>query len=106
MKSGVIDVKLAKDLPAGVSSLAQMLRAGLRHGLIDPFHRPITAQDGTLKNDGSRPFTSAELLHMDWLCDSVDGFIPTFDQIAPYAQSMVRTLGIYRDQIPPVKEVL
>jgi basic membrane lipoprotein Med (substrate-binding protein (PBP1-ABC) superfamily) len=106
MKSGVIDVKLAKDLPAGVSSLAQMLRTGLRHGLIDPFCRPITAQDGTLKNDGSRTLSATELLHMDWLCDSVDGFIPTFDQIAPYAQSMVRTLGIYRDQIPPVKEVL
>jgi len=106
MKSGVIDVKLTKDLPVGVSSMAQMLRSGIRHGLIDPFRRPITAQDGTLKNDGNRSLSATELLHMDWLCDSVDGFIPTFDQIAPYAQSMVRTLGIYRDQIPPVKEVL
>jgi hypothetical protein len=41
---------------------------------------------------------------MDWLCDNVDGYIPTFDQIAPYARNIVRALGIYRDQIPAEKE--
>ena len=106
MDSGVIDVEFSKTIPESMRYLADMLRYNLAHGTLDIFHRRITAQDGTLKNDGNRTLSATELLHMDWLCDSVDGFIPTFDQIAPYAQSMVRTLGIYRDQIPPVKEVL
>lgn len=104
MDSGVIDVKLPQGLPPGVNSLAQTLREGLRQGIVNPFRRTITAQDGTLKNDGSRGFTAEELLHMDWLCDSVNGSIPSFDQLQPYAQSIVQTLGIYRDQLPIRKE--
>lgn len=106
MDSGVIDVKLPKGLPPGVQALAETLRQGLRQGTVDPFRRTITAQDGTLKNDGSRGFTAEELLHMDWLCDSVNGFIPTFEQIQPYAKSIVQTLGIYREQLPVRKEGL
>jgi len=41
---------------------------------------------------------------MDWLCENVVGEIPSFDQILPYSQSMVRELGIYRDTIAPEKE--
>ena len=104
MDSGVIDVKLPKDLPAGVKELAQLLRQGLQEGRVDPFRRCITAQDGTVKNDGSRGFTAEELLHMDWLCDNVRGSIPSFDQIQPYARSIVQALGIYRDQLPVQKE--
>ena len=62
------------------------------------------AQDGTVKNDGTHTFTPDELLHMDWLCDNVQGSIPSFDQILPMSQSLVRELGIYRDTLPVVKE--
>ena len=58
-----------------------------------------------MKNDGSRAFTPDELLHMDWLCQNVEGVIPSFDEIEPFAQPMVRELGIYRDQLPAQKEV-
>ena len=104
MDSGVIDVELSDRLPAGVSSLASMLRRGLVAKVIDPFRRKIVAQDGTVKNDGSRSFTPEELLHMDWLCENVIGEIPTFEQILPMSQSIVRELGIYRDKIPAAKE--
>ena len=104
MDSGVIDVTLSDRLPEGVRALVELLRTGLQNGTVDPFRRRVIAQDGTVKNDGSRSFTADELLHMDWLCDNVDGYIPTFDQIAPYARNIVRALGIYRDQIPAEKE--
>ena len=45
-----------------------------------------------------------ELLKMDWLCENVVGTIPAFDELLPHAQQMVRELGIYRDQLPAVKE--
>ena len=74
-------------------------------GSLDPFFRKIVAQDGTVKNDGSRTFTPNQLLHMDWLCDNVIGEIPAFEDILPVSQPMVRELGIYRDSIPAEKEV-
>ena len=105
MDSGVIDVTMSDRLPEGLRSMAEILKEGLRSGKINPFFRRIVAQDGTVKNDGSRAFTPDELLHMDWLCDNVEGVIPSFDEIEPYARPMVRELGIYRDQLPAQKEV-
>ena len=106
MDSGVIDVTLADQLPTGVRSLADMLRKGIQMGLLDPFHRHIMDQNGNVINDGSRTLTTDELLHMDWLCSNVIGSIPSFDEIQPFARSMVRKLGIYRDEIPADKEEL
>lgn len=100
MSSGVIDVTLSKELPEGVRALAMYLREGLRNGTLDPFKRTIYAQDGTLKNDGSRGFTPEELLHMDWLCSNVNGKIPSYDEILPVSRPTVRMLGLYRNQIP------
>ena len=77
----------------------------MEDGTIDPFCRRILAQDGTLKNDGSRHFTPEQLLHMDWLCENVIGSIPPYEEILPISRNMVRELGIYRDRIPPEKEV-
>ena len=104
MDSGVIDVELSDQLPAGVEVLAQTLRTALQEGRLDPFRRRIVAQDGTVRNDGSRGFTAEELLHMDWLCDNVVGSIPEYDDVIPVARAMVRELGLHRDQIPVEKE--
>ncbi len=104
MDSGVIDVTLSDKLPEGVRTLAELLRKGLRSGAIDPFCRRITAQDGTVMNDGSRTFTPDEILHMDWLCENVEGRIPGFDEILPISRAMVRALGVYKDEIPAEKE--
>ena len=104
MDTGVIDVKLSDKLPHGVRILAELLRKELRQGTINPFARPIVAQDGTVKNDGSHIFTYDEILHMDWLCENVEGTIPKFDEILPMSQPMVRALGVYRDEIPAEKE--
>ena len=104
MDSGMIDVELAPNLPEGVKELALLLRKSLRDGTLDPFHRKIVAQDGTVKNDGTHTFTPWELLHMDWLCENVEGRIPEYEQIEPFAQPIVRALGIHRDKIPVEKE--
>ena len=105
MDSGVIDVRLSDKLPEGVRQMANLLRKGLEDSVIDPFLRRIVAQDGTVKNDGTRRFTPEQLLHMDWLCENVIGSIPPFEEILPISRNMVRELGIYRDTIPPEKQV-
>lgn len=104
MDSGVIDVELSDNLPDGPRALAEMLRTGIQNGTIDPFCRRIVSQDGTVQNDGSRTFTPDELLRMDWLCENVEGTIPEFEELQPFARSMVRELGVYRDRIPMEKE--
>ena len=104
MDSGVIDVELAESLPDGLKQLCNMLREGFRNGTLDPFGRVLIAQDGRVINDGNRTLSPEELLHMDWLCENVEGSIPQFDEIAPFARDMVRELGVYRDSIPMEKE--
>ena len=104
MDSGVIDVSFSKHLPEGLRQLAWILRKGLQSGTVDPFKRRLVDQNGNLISDGSRSLTPEELLHMDWLCGNVVGEIPPFEKILPYSQTMVRELGVYRDQIPPEKE--
>ena len=102
--SGVIGVNLSDKLPEGVRQMAKLLRKAMADSAIDPFRRRIIAQDGTVKNDGSRTFTPDQILHMDWLVSNVIGQIPPFEEILPVSQRMVRELGVYRDSIPAEKE--
>ena len=106
MDSGVIGLNMSGRLPTGVRKLAQLLEKSIINHTLDPFARKIIAQDGTVKNDGTTTFTPEQLLHMDWLCSNVTGSIPSFDEILPMSQSIVRELGIYRDTIPAVKELV
>lgn len=105
LSSGVIDVKLADDLPEGVKALALYLRDGIKNGTIDPFRRKVVSQDGLIKNDGTQTFTAEDLLRMDWLCENVRGSIPRYDELLPISKPTVRLLGIYRDTIP-VEDIL
>ena len=104
MDSGVIDITLSDQLPVGVRMLAELLRTSMRERTLEPFRRKLTTQDGRLISDGERRLTPDELLRMDWLCHNVIGSIPTFDELIPSSQSLVRELGIYKDQLPALKE--
>ena len=79
MNSGVMDVLLSRELPHDVRHLANILRSGIIAGSIDPFACYITAQNGTVMNEGRTGFTPEQILHMDWLCDAVEGHLPEFD---------------------------
>ena len=94
MSSGVIDVALSEQLPEGIRVLADMLKKGIVSGELDPFKRKILDQQGNVRNDGTKTFTPAELMHMDWLCENVVGTFPSYGQIQPIARPMVDILGI------------
>ena len=104
MDSGVIDIALSEHLPEGVAIMAEVLRISMRNRTLDPFRRKLVTQDGHIISDGFRRLSPDELLRMDWLCHNVIGSIPTFDELLPMSQSIVRELGIYKDQIPAIKE--
>ena len=101
MDSGAIDVELTDRVPAGVRSLAEFLMKQLRAGRLDPFAQRIVTQDGTLITDGAGSLSSIELLKMDWLCDTVEGRIPEYEELLPMSRALVRELGVHRDRIPP-----
>ena len=94
MSSGVIDVALSPDLPEGIRTLAEILKAGITNGTLDPFKRKILDQQGKIRNDGTKNFAPAELMHMDWLCENVEGGFPGYNEILPIARPMVDILGI------------
>ena len=100
IKSEVIDVALTDALPEGVRYLAEMLRGGLRRGLLDPFLRPIRDQQGRVRSDGTRGFTPDELMHMDWLCENVVGHIPTLEEVIPASRATVQLLGVFQEDLP------
>ena len=104
MDSGVIDITLSDRLPVGVRVMAELLRTSMRERTLDPFRRKLIAQDGRIISDGSRRLSPDELLRMDWLCHNITGSIPTFDELLPVSQSLVRELGVYKDQLPVTKE--
>ena len=94
MSSGVIDVALSPDLPEGLRILAEMLKKGITDGTLDPFKRKILDQQGNVRNDGTKTFSPADLMHMDWLCENVVGRFPKYDELLPIARPMVDILGI------------
>ena len=104
MSSGVIGIAWTDAIPSGTKALAELLKNGIVDGSIDPFRRYISSQDGILRNDGNSVFSPEEILHMDWLCDNVDGAIPEYDSLVEKARTLVSLQGIYRDRVPLQKE--
>lgn len=104
MQSGVIGVNPSEKLPEGVKALSETLKGAIMEGRLDPFRRVMSDQEGIVRNDGNRWLSPSEILHMDWLSDTVEGHIPGFSELLPFAQNSVRLLGVYRDDIPPVKD--
>ena len=96
-------MQLAPSVPDGPRELLRVLREALVHGELTPFHRRITDQAGTLRNDGEQWFSPEKILRMDWLCSNVTGKIPDYEELLPMAQPMVRLLGVYRDALQPKK---
>ena len=104
MASQAIGVLYGEELPEGVRHLSEYLCQGVAAGTILPFHRPVRDQSGLVRSNGEHFFSPEEILHMDWLCDCVDGSIPGYEELLPMSRSIVRLQGVYRDNIPPEKE--
>ena len=94
MRSGVIDVKCAPDLPEGVTQLSEILRSGLIAGTLQPFLCPMQDQAGRQRSDGSRWLDAEEIMHMNWLCSNISGRIPRLEELLPMSQETTRLLAI------------
>jgi len=43
-------------------------------------------------------------MNMNWLLDNIEGSIPSFDELLPVSQQLVRLLGLQRNEITPTPE--
>lgn len=103
LDSGMIGLDLSDYLPQGVRQMANLLYVAVKQGYVDPFGRKITAQDGSVKNDGTAVLSPEQILRMDWLCDNVSGEIPSYEELLPDCRIIVQELGIYRDRFSEEK---
>ena len=101
MDSGVIDVQMTDLVPEGIRTLAASMMDQIKSGALLPFRRAFARQDGTAANDGTRDLTSLELLNMDYLCDAVEGRIPSYAELLPMSRALVRELGLHPEDLPP-----
>ncbi len=104
LSTGVVNVEMDSALPEGVKLLARILKNGILNEEIDPFLTPIRDQQGNQISDGTHSFSPEELMRMEWLNDNIEGNIPSFDELLPRSQNLVRLLGVYRQNIPPKTE--
>ena len=98
MDSGVMDVKLADDLPAGITDLANILRNGLIGGTAHPFMCAMRDAGGHLRSRGDRWYTPEEIMGMNWLLEEVDGRIPDPEDLMPFSRETTGLLRLKPDE--------
>lgn len=96
LRSGTMNIVLSELLPEGLQQLALYLKRGIISRDIHPFRRLIRDQEGRIVCDGVNVPPLEELLRLDWLCDNVEGSIPTYEDLLPEARELVRLFGISR----------
>ena len=94
MSSGVVDVRLADTVPAGVRKLAEILQRDIRMSILNPFDQVITDQEGRIHSPEDHWMNPEALMRMSWLCDNVEGRIPTVDEVLPRSQETTRLLSL------------
>ncbi len=94
MDSGAIDIRVSDSLPARVKQLAAILRQDMREGQLKPFMTFMRDRSGNIRNDGTHLYSAEELMHMDWLLDSVSGSIPTESELLPMSRETARLLSL------------
>ena len=104
LSSGVVDLQTSPTLPAGLQTLASLLKKGIAEGTVDPFRTAITDNTGVLRSDGTLSFSTEDLIRMDWLCSNVDGRIPDYEELIPSSQETVRFLALHPHRIAPETE--
>ena len=94
MSSGVVDLRLADTVPTGVRKLAEILQRDIRMSLLNPFDQVITDQEGRIHSPEDHWMNPEALMRMSWLCDNVEGRIPTVDEVLPRSQETTRLLSL------------
>ncbi len=96
LSSGVIDVRLATDLPYTSKKLVSLLRNGVVSGAIHPFEGELRSQDATIQLAGFPALSSSAIVGMTWLAQNVEGSLPADWEISERALAAAKVAGVLR----------
>ncbi|MDD6211660.1 MAG: BMP family ABC transporter substrate-binding protein [Clostridiales bacterium] len=94
MDADVIEMIYSRSLPSESVRLLNLLQNDIRSGNFHPFSAQIRTQEGTSLDYRHHPMTPNDIMTMNWLADNVIGSIPTFEELLPEAQALVRIQGL------------
>ncbi len=93
LSTGVVDVRLGRNIPEQTIKLLAMMKSGIIEGIIAPFSGPIRTTDGRVINPEENRGKNTELrtemenlsldaiASIDWLYENIDGKIPDMSEL-------------------------
>lgn len=94
MISGVVDVEMSDAISPYTRRLVDTLRHDIIGGNFNPFDGELRSQEGVIRLEGDAPFTSMDVITMDWLNENVIGEIPKIDALDDEAKASVKLSGV------------
>lgn len=94
MQSGVVDLKLSKELSSYTGDLVSMLREGITKDVFGPFDGELRSQDGCIRHKDDPPLSSKDIIQMNWLNENIIGEIPAKDSLNDEAKATVSVSGV------------
>ena len=94
LSSDILDVITSRKFYADTEKLIDLLRQSIRQGSFDPFVGPLTSQNGTPRVKTGQQLTPVDIITMDWLCENINGTIPSLEDLVPESRQIVRLQGI------------
>ena len=98
MSAGVIDVIWSSEIEWGTKQLLEILKGSICKWEFHPFSGVMTAQDGTKHGSMKSPLSVQEIMTMNWLCDNIDGSIPSIRDLRDEAHPVVKMRGTNREE--------
>jgi hypothetical protein len=96
LSAGAVDVYVSDQLPDGVKRLAELLKRGITSGLCDPFQGPLFNQQGEQMSQENAFLTMDQIISMDWLVNSIQGQIPSYEELSDTGKATVDMVGVER----------
>ena len=94
MISGVVDIEMSDAISPYTRRLVDTLRHDIIGGNFNPFDGELRSQDGVIRLEGDAPFTSMDVITMDWLNENIIGEIPKIDALDDEAKASVKLSGV------------
>ena len=99
LNTGVVDIRLGKNVPYQTKKLLELFKSGIISGGITPFSGEIHSANGIIQSSVSEKasavsssvasLTPENIIMMDWLCDNINGTIPVKTDLTPHAQRLM-----------------
>ncbi len=100
MSTDSIDVFCSRRLPAGTHRLVDLLRGAIQSNQFRPMAGRMVDQAGNVHNADYQDLSPAEILAMDWLDESIIGFIPKAEDMRDDCRHIVHMQGVANTPTP------